>query len=140
MENELISFTRKMLNGDDTTTGFTSTGGSESIFLAILAHKRYYLREKGITEPNIVMPESAHPAFYKACEYLDVEIKAIPCSTDTGNPNMKTYKNKINKNTICLVGSAPNFPFGTIDPLGQISELAGQYKTGFFIDGCMGSL
>lgn len=140
MELEVISFCNKLLHGKDSYTGMTTSGGSESIFQAILAHKRYFLKERGISKPEIVMATSAHPAFEKACEYLDVKFHKIDCNSIDGLPNMKQYKRKINSNTIMLVGSAPNLAFGTVDPQGKISELAGRYKTGFFIDGCMGSL
>lgn len=86
------------------------------------------------------MPATAHPAFEKACNFLDVKAIQIPCESVYGLPCMKAYEKKINKNTIMLVGSAPNLAFGTVDPLDQIGELAGKYNTGFFLDGCMGSL
>lgn len=141
MENEVISFVRTMLNGDDQTTGMTTTGGSESIFLALLAHKRYYFKERGITKPELIMPETAHAAFYKACQYLDIKYNLVKCDRVNGVPiNVKDFKKKINDNTICLVASSPCFPFGTVDPIEQISKIAGDYGVGFFIDGCMGSL
>jgi len=86
------------------------------------------------------MATTAHPAFEKACSYLDVKCNQIECESVYGLPDMKAYEKKINKNTIMLVGSAPNLAFGTVDPLDQIGELAGKYNTGFFLDGCMGSL
>jgi len=140
MEIELISWTNKLLNGQDHYTGMTTTGGSESIFLSILAHKRFWLIEHGVSKPEIVMAATAHPAFNKACLFLDVKVNTIACSSVDGLPNMKDYEKKINKNTIMLVGSAPNLAYGTVDPLEKISILAEKYNTGFFIDGCMGSL
>jgi len=140
MENEIISFTKKMLHGDDETTGMTTTGGSESIFLAVLAHKRYYLRERGISKPQVVLPESAHAAFLKAFEYLDIDYKLAKCSRITGKPDLKQMRRLITSNTIMLVASSPNFPFGTVDPIEEISKMAKDHNIGIFIDGCMGSL
>lgn len=140
MELEIIAFCNKLLHGEDSYTGMTTTGGSESIFQAILAHKRYYFQEHGIAKPEIVLPETAHPAFYKACDYLDVKYTQVKCNNVNGLPYMKQYEKKITSNTILLVGSAPNLAFGTVDPQDEIGELAGKYNTGFFIDGCMGSM
>jgi len=140
MECEVISFTKNLLHGDDNCKGITTTGGSESVFYGILSHKRYFFREFGIEHPEVVMPESVHPAFYKACEYLDVKYNAIKCNHKSGEVDMEKYERMINKNTICLIGSNPNLPFGTVDPLAEISKLAGKYNKGFFIDGCMGSM
>ena len=70
MELEIISFCNKLLHGQDSYTGMTTTGGSDSIFMGILSHKRYWLREYGVDKPEVILPSTAHPAFYKACEYL----------------------------------------------------------------------
>ena len=44
----------------------------------------------------------------------------------------------INKNTILLVGSAPSYPFGTIDPIEDLGELALQNKIPLHVDACLG--
>lgn len=140
MENEVISFTKNLLHGDENCSGFTTTGGSESIFLAVLAHKRYFFRDFGITKPELVMPQSAHPAFNKACSYLDIKCVLLKCDPKTGSVRGRDYEKKINSNTIMLIASSPNLAYGTVDPMGEVNDLAGKYKIGFMIDGCMGSL
>merc|ERR1712226_360581 len=110
-----------MLKGSKETTGCTTSGGSESIFMGILAHKRYFFTNHGITQPNMVFPETAHPAFRKACEYLDINQIILDVDKNTGMlKNSNDYERYLNKNTICLVGSCPNLPYGTIDPLKKI--------------------
>lgn len=140
MENEIISWTKNLLNGQDSTTGITTTGGSDSIFLGVLAHKRYYFKEHGIKKPEIIMPESAHPAFIKACQFTDVKPVILKCNRENGTVKSSQYKAAITKNTICFVCSAPNLPYGTVDPIEEVSKLAGDYKIGLFVDGCMGSM
>ena len=127
------------MNGDENTTGLVTNGGSESIFLGILAHKRYYFKKYGITKPEIVVSETVHLAFKKACEFQEIKFVVIPLNRKTLAVTAEEYRRYITPNTICIVGSAPNFAYGTVDPLGGLSELAGEFNTGFFIDGCMGS-
>jgi len=139
LENEVIQFTRDMLNGTPEMTGLTSSGGSESIFLSMLAHKRYYLRERGITKPNIVLSETAHMAFRKAAEYQEIEMKICNVDRKTFANSPAQFESQIDENTICIICSVPNYPYGTIDPIEEMSEMAGRYGVGFHIDGCMGS-
>lgn len=139
LENEVIQFTRDMLNGTPEMTGLTTSGGSDSIFLSMLAHKRYFLRERGITKPNIVLSETAHMAFRKAAEYQDIEMKICNVDRKTLANTPKDFESQIDSNTICIICSIPNYPYGTIDPIEEMSDMAGKYKVGFHIDGCMGS-
>jgi glutamate/tyrosine decarboxylase-like PLP-dependent enzyme len=47
-------------------------------------------------------------------------------------------KKAINKDTIALVGSAPGFPHGVIDPIPEMSNLAKERGIGFHTDACLG--
>jgi sphinganine-1-phosphate aldolase len=139
LENEVIQFTRDMLNGTPEMTGLTTSGGSESIFLSMLAHKRYFLRERGISKPNIVLSETAHMAFRKAAEYQEIEMKIVNVDRKTLANTPEQFEAAIDSNTICIICSVPNYPYGTIDPIEEMSEMAGRHNVGFHIDGCMGS-
>lgn len=76
-------------------------------------------RARGIINPTILAPETAHPAFEKACKYLDVERVRIPLRDDMrADPN--AYRSSIDERTILLVGSAPCYPYGVIDPIAEI--------------------
>merc|ERR1711935_421699 len=139
LENEVIQFTRAMLKGGPEVTGLTTSGGSESIFLSMLAHKRYFLKEKAIDRPNIVLSESAHLAFRKAAEFQEIEMRIIPVNRKTLSNTADEWEAQIDSNTICLICSCPNFPYGTIDPIEGLSEIAKRYGVGMHLDGCMGS-
>lgn len=140
IENEVVSMILNLFNPHEKCSGLATTGGSESILLGILAHKRYYARHRGVTKPEVIISETAHAAFYKACEYLDIELKVIPIRMEDYSVKAEDYEKRITKNTICMVVSCPNCAYGGFDPVGEVDKLAGKYKVGMFIDGCMGSI
>jgi sphinganine-1-phosphate aldolase len=118
MEMEIIAMVMDMFDGIKTgACGLTSSGGSESILLSLLAHKRYYKKTKGITKPNAIFSETAHAAFYKACEFFDIEMIILPIDKETYTVHPDQFRKAINSNTICIVGSAPSVAYGNFDPL-----------------------
>lgn len=82
MEAEIIRWTLDLYNGDKNACGISTSGGTESIILAMLAYKVQCQREKGVTKPNIVCSETAHAAFDKAGFYFSIEIRKIPITQD----------------------------------------------------------
>lgn len=78
MEAEIIRMVLNMYNGDENTCGLGTGGGTESILLAMLAYREKYKAERGVTQPNIVVSETAHAAFSKAGHYFGIEIRKVP--------------------------------------------------------------
>lgn len=140
IENEVVSMIMNLFHPHENCSGLATTGGSESILLGILAHKRYYARYKGVTKPEVIISETAHAAFYKACEFFDVKMRIIPINLETYGVTAADYEARINKNTICMVVSCPNCAYGGFDPVAEVDKLAGKYGVGMFLDGCMGSI
>lgn len=139
MENEVVSMTLNMLHGPEGAVGNMTSGGTESILCAVKAAKKYWRDKKPrVTHPNIVMPQTAHPAFYKAADYFDLEVRAVPCIGEGLVPDMAKYEALIDENTAIIVGSAPAYPHGTIDPLEEINKLAAAKDVWFHIDACVG--
>ncbi len=145
-ESEIVSMTAHMLGagalehpvGDPLgICGSVSSGGSESILLAMKTYRDWARAEKGITEPEMVLPVSAHAAFHKAAQYFTIAMKQIPLDNDY-RADIAAAKAAITPNTIVLVGSAPNFPYGTVDPIEELSELARSHGIGFHTDACLG--
>ncbi|KRX02515.1 Pyridoxal phosphate-dependent transferase [Pseudocohnilembus persalinus] len=137
MEAEVIKMTCALYNlqGD---YGITTTGGSESIMLGILAARNYFGQKKKITKPNIIIPTSAHAAHYKAAFYYDMEPIIVPL--DKNNQVIISEVEKaINKNTVCIVGSNPNFQSGMQDDIPALGKLAIKYNIGLHVDSCLGS-
>jgi glutamate/tyrosine decarboxylase-like PLP-dependent enzyme len=114
-----------------------TSGGTESIYNGVYIHREWARQEKGILEPEMVVPVTIHPAFFKAAHYLGV--KMIPVPVD-GNfeADVEAMRAKITPNTMALAGSAGNYPYGVIDPLEKLSDLALEHKIGLHVDGCLG--
>lgn len=139
-EAEIVSMTANMLGAQGTSdkiVGAVSSGGTESILLAMKSYRDRALEEKGITRPEMIFPVTAHAAFEKAAWYFGIKPVKIPIGNDF-KPDMAKLRAAINGNTIVIVGSAPNFPHGLIDPIEEMSELALAHGIGFHTDCCLG--
>ncbi len=141
-EAEIVSMTAGMLGADKATDsseicGTLSSGGTESILLAMKTYRDWARETKGITQPEIIVPTTAHAAFVKAGDYFGIKIIRIPTGPDFRADVAATEK-AITPNTIALVGSAPPFPHGLVDPIEELSELARRHEIGFHTDACLG--
>ncbi|HEY6624414.1 MAG TPA: aminotransferase class V-fold PLP-dependent enzyme, partial [Acidimicrobiales bacterium] len=140
-EAEIVAMTATMLGGGDagvpTVCGTVSSGGTESIMLAMRTYRDRAKAERGITEPEMVVPVSAHAAFDKASHYFGITLVPVPLDADW-RADVGAAEAAITDNTIALVGSAPGFPHGIIDPIEDLSELARNAGVGFHTDCCLG--
>ena len=144
-EAEVVAMTASMLGGDavevegsdDGVCGVVTSGGTESIMLAMKAYRDHARAKRGITSPQMVLPETAHAAFDKAAECFGIEAVKIPVDS-SHRADIDEARRAISRNTIVVVGSAPAFPHGVIDPIEQLSELARTRKVGFHTDACLG--
>ncbi|WVR03667.1 hypothetical protein IAU60_000662 [Kwoniella sp. DSM 27419] len=138
MESEVVSMVLNIFNGPK-GAGTTTSGGTESILMAVKTYRDWARQTKGITRPEMVVPSSAHAAFWKASQYFRIKLHVIPVDKKSRKADVKTMKRAINPNTIMLVGSAPNFPDGAIDPIPALGALAKRYNIGLHVDCCLGS-
>jgi len=146
MESEIISMTAQMLNADavkdhnpeDQVCGTVTSGGTESILMAMKAYRDWAQAEKGISAPEIIMPHTAHPAFDKSAEYFGIKMVHIPVSEPDFRVDPGAVEERINANTVAVVGSAGNYPYGLIDPLEKLSDIALKHGIGMHVDGCLG--
>ena len=141
-EAEIISMTANMLGASNTggteeICGAVSSGGTESILLAMKTYRDRARAEKGITKPEMILPTTAHAAFDKAAHYFGIKQVRIPVGRDC-RADVAAAEKAINKNTIVIIGSAPAFPHGVIDPIKELSELAFKNDIGFHTDACLG--
>ncbi len=141
-EGEIIAMTLDMLHADAVTdgepVGLVTSGGSGSILHAVLAYREWAHKERGIDRPNFVKPETAHPAFDKACHLLGVECRRAPVDPETMTADVDAIAKLVDENTIAIVGSACNYGYGTIDPIAAMSDLALERGVGLHVDGCLG--
>jgi glutamate/tyrosine decarboxylase-like PLP-dependent enzyme len=144
-EAEIVSMVAGMLNGDaarardpnDEVCGAVTFGGSESIMLPMLAYREWAREERGVTEPEMVVPSTIHPAFDKGAHYFGIRLVHVPVGRDH-LADVDAMRARVGPNTIAIAGSAANYPHGLIDPLDQLSELALERGIGFHVDGCLG--
>jgi sphinganine-1-phosphate aldolase len=143
-ESEITSMVAKMLNGgaakaanpQDEVCGSVTSGGTESILNAMLVYREWG-REKGIMQPEMIAPESIHPAFRKGAHYLGIKLVLTPVNAEY-EADVEAMRGKITPNTVALAGSAGNYPHGVIDPLPALSDLAVEHSIGMHVDGCLG--
>ncbi|MCP4600262.1 MAG: aminotransferase class V-fold PLP-dependent enzyme [Proteobacteria bacterium] len=139
-ESEIVSMTGHMLGAgksDSEVCGVVSSGGTESILLAMKTYRDRAREEKGITRPEMVVPITAHAAFDKAAQYFGIKMVKIPVDLNYG-VDVNAARRAITRNTIVIVGSAPSFPHGVIDPIEPLSNLALEKSIGFHTDACLG--
>ena len=117
--------------------GSLSSGGTESILLAMKTYRDQAREERGITHPEMVAPASAHPAFDKAAHYFGIRMIRVPVGADF-RADVDAMRKALTRNTIVVIGSAPSFPHGVIDPIPELSALARARGIGFHTDACLG--
>jgi glutamate/tyrosine decarboxylase-like PLP-dependent enzyme len=133
MEGEIIDMACSLFGA---TTGSLSSGGTESIFLAVQT-ARDHARARGVVHPQVVAAITAHPAFAKACTYLDVELTTLPTRPD-GRADPEAFAATVSDRTAMVVASAPCYPFGVIDPVTEIAALAAERGILCHVDACLG--
>jgi sphinganine-1-phosphate aldolase len=147
-EAEIVSMTAAMLGGDAASNGGSAdaarqvvgtvtSGGTESILLAMKTYRDWGRHRRRITRPQVVAPTSAHVAFDKAAQYFGIELIRVPVGPDY-RADVDATRRTITRNTIALVGSAPGFPHGVIDPIEELAALAAERRIGFHTDACLG--
>tara|TARA_R110002072_G_scaffold534_6_gene4016 strand:+ start:194065 stop:195486 length:1422 start_codon:yes stop_codon:yes gene_type:complete len=138
-ENEVVQMTASLLNGTESAGNMTS-GGTESILMAIKTAREWAkVNKPEIKEPELIMPISAHPAFNKGGHYFGIKVVSIPTKADY-RADVKAMKEAINENTILLVGSAPSYPQGVIDPIEEIATMAKENNLLMHVDACVGGV
>jgi sphinganine-1-phosphate aldolase len=139
MEREVIEAAVELFHGPPGTTGSFTSGGTESIILAVKAARDWAraTRLRAGRRGEILLPMTAHPAFDKAAQLLDVEPIRVEVGSDF-RANMPSLEAAISDRTILIAASAPSLPFGLIDPIDDIGELATEHGIWFHVDACIG--
>jgi glutamate/tyrosine decarboxylase-like PLP-dependent enzyme len=138
MEDEVVGMGLSLLHGPPGARGSMTSGGTESILLAVKAC-REEARARGIdtSGAEIVVPRSAHPAFDKAALYLGLRVVRVPVAQDL-RADPSAMAEALTERTLMIVGSAPCFPYGVIDPIADLSELALRRGVWLHVDACVG--
>ena len=137
-EKEVIGMASELMHGDRRVAGSVSTGGTESIFLALQVAREQAREQFGSeVQPEVILPETAHPAFLKGCQYLSLKPVVIPVTED-GKADPVALEAAITPHTIILAASAPCFPYGVVDPVEELGKIALRHKLLLHVDACMG--
>ena len=138
MENEVVAMTANMLYGGDSAAGSMTSGGTESIFMAMKTARQWARKHRPeIVKPKIVAPVTAHPAFIKSAHYLDMGIELTPLQDDW-RADSQSMKAAVDDDTVILVGSAICYPYGVVDPIEEIAAIADERGILMHVDGCLG--
>jgi len=138
LENELVAMAAAHLQGDDQVVGNFTSGGTESIILAVKTARDHARAVRGIAEPEIVLPATAHASFQKAAHYLDIKTVLVPVDARTFKADPEAMRRAIGPNTALLVGSAVSYAHGVVDPIRDIGQLALEHGLLLHVDACMG--
>ncbi len=138
MEQDVVDFGLDLLQAPVGAVGGMTSGGTDSIFMALKTCRDYWRAEgRDMTNANIVVPQSVHPAFNKAGHLLDIEVKRVALAADL-TADVGAMADAVDAHTLMLVGSAPCFPFGLIDPIAGLSDLAEDSDIWLHVDACVG--
>jgi sphinganine-1-phosphate aldolase len=139
LENEVVTELKDLLRAPTGACGNLTSGGTESILLACKAARDQARAERGVTQPEIVLARTTHPAFHKAAHLLGMKVVITEFGTDFRAVPSR-YAEAINANTVMLVGSAPCYSHGVVDPITELAALAQASGVWMHVDGCVGGL
>jgi glutamate/tyrosine decarboxylase-like PLP-dependent enzyme len=141
LENEVVGMLADLLQGGPQTVGNFTSGGTESLILAVKTARDYARATRPhIKTPEMILPVTAHASFYKAAHYLDVKPVVTPVHDESFRADVAAMQDAVTDNTILLVGSAPSYAHGVVDPIPQIGALAQEKNLLFHVDACVGGI
>ena len=142
-EGEILAMAIDLMHGGQNhgdnapeACGVITSGGTESLMNPLLVYREWG-RLRGITNPNVVMPSTAHPALDKGAHYFGIELRKASV-TDQFVADIDSVRSLIDANTVALVGSAGSYPHGLVDPIAELSDLAIERGINLHVDGCLG--
>lgn len=141
LERDIIGMAAHLVHGPETCVGNFTSGGTESIMLSVKAARdRARDLRPEIKQPELILPETAHAAFFKACQYFDIRPVVTSVDPETFRAVPEAFEQSISDQTILLVASAPSYAHGVIDPIPEIGRIAQRHDLLFHVDACMGAL
>ena len=140
MQADVVAHAVRWTHGDDDATGFMTSGGTESLILAVRAAIKRSAREgRDVSRPNVVLPASAHAAFEKAADYFGVENRRIEVRDDWRADTDRMLQ-AVDEHTVLIVASAPGYPQGVVDDVTPLAAAASERRINCHVDACMGGV
>ena len=137
MEQELVGMTASLLNAPDAYGGTVTSGGSESILLAVKAARDAVRSNSSESADLLVLSQTAHPAFWKAAEFLGLRVREVLID-ETFHIDLRDFERALGRDVVLAVASAPSFVLGTIDPIEEMAALCVEKGVALHVDGCVG--
>ena len=139
LEREVVGFAKSLVGAGEEVVGTATYGGTESIMLAVKAARWAYRRRAGAASVGeVLLPVTGHPSIRKAAHYLDMRAVDVPVDPETKKVDVEALKERVSGRTALIVVSAPNFPYGTIDPVRDVAEYAADKGVPVHVDACLG--
>lgn len=139
IENGVVSAWLELLHGPPGAVGTATAGGTESVMLAVKAARDHARRTRpDVTSPRMLLPETAHACFHKAAHYLGVCVVPVRVDPVTLRADVGDARAKMSDDVILVVGSAPSYSHGVIDPIEELAELARAHGALMHVDACVG--
>ena len=137
LESEIVATVASLFHGPETTCGVVTSGGTESCLLAAKTYRDMARAQRGVTRPEMILPTTAHVAWFKASEYFGIKVRLLPLD-DQLHTDVSTLEPLINRRTVMILGSAPEYPHGTIDPIEAMGAIARKHGIPLHVDACVG--
>ncbi|QKK02387.1 MAG: aspartate aminotransferase family protein [Pseudomonadota bacterium] len=141
LERDIIAMACDLVHAPGGAVGSFTSGGTESILLSVkTARDRARALQPQITRPEVILPETAHAAFFKACQYFDLTPVVVPVDPNSFRAQPEAMARAVTPNTVLLVASAPSYAHGVVDPIAAIGQIAAAHDLLFHVDACMGGM
>jgi sphinganine-1-phosphate aldolase len=139
IENEVVSMVLSLVKGSENSSGSFTSDCTEGMMLALEAAKDHFKKRRGVNEvPEIVLPITAHPCIIRASKYIGLKVRIASVDPETLKVDVDKVNEIINDKTAIMIGSAPNYPYGTVDDIPALSDLAEDRKVWLHVDACHG--
>jgi len=136
-ESEIVAAAARLQHGGPETCGVVTSGGTESCLLAVKTYRDLARATRGVRKPEMIVPTTAHVAWFKASEYFDVELRLLPLD-ERLHADVSKLEAMVNRDTVMILGSAPEYPHGSIDPIAAMGEIAQRHGVPLHVDACVG--
>lgn len=137
LETEIIATTAGLLNATPDVCGVVTSGGTESCLLAVKTYRDLARSQRRVRRPEMILPVTAHVAWFKASEYFEVAVRLLPLD-ENFRAEVSRLEQLVNRNTVMILGSAPEYPHGLIDPIERMGEVAARHGVPLHVDACVG--
>jgi glutamate/tyrosine decarboxylase-like PLP-dependent enzyme len=139
LEGEIVAAVAALLHGDEQVCGVLTAGGTESCLMAAKTYRDLARTTRGVGRAKMILPVTAHVAWFKAADYFDIEPVRLPLD-DALRADISALESLIDRDTVMIVGSAPEYPHGTIDPIEAMGAIAARHGVPLHVDACVGGM